>query len=68
MIPLLGRSAYPLIENQFAMLSECAGALFTRKREEEEDWGKCPALIRSCVMLGQKIGRPKEQGGQGSEV
>jgi hypothetical protein len=24
------------------MLSECAGALFTRKREEE-DWGKCPA-------------------------
>jgi len=38
------------------------------KREEEEDWGKCPALIRSCVMLGRKIGRPKEQGGQGSEV
>jgi len=23
------------------------------KREEEEDWGKCPALIRSCVMLGR---------------
>jgi hypothetical protein len=40
----------------------------TVKREEEEDWGKCPVLIRSCVMLGRKIGRPKEQGGQGSEV
>jgi len=28
MIPLFGRSAYPLIENQFAMLLECAEALF----------------------------------------
>ena len=25
-------------------------------------------LIRSRVVLGRKIGRPKEKGGQGSEV
>jgi hypothetical protein len=29
--PLLGRSALQLIENQFAMLLECAEALFERK-------------------------------------
>jgi len=30
MIPLFGRSALQLIENQFAMLLECAEALFER--------------------------------------
>jgi hypothetical protein len=30
MIPLFGRSALRLIENQFAMLLECAEALFER--------------------------------------
>jgi len=35
--------------------------LRTVKREEEEDWGKCPALIPSCVMLGRKIGRQRSR-------
>jgi hypothetical protein len=33
MIPLLGRSAYPLIKNQFAMLRERAEALFKRMEQ-----------------------------------
>jgi len=33
MIALLGRLAYQLIENQFAMLLECAQALFKRKEQ-----------------------------------
>jgi ATP-dependent DNA ligase len=38
------------------------------KREEDEEWGKRPALIRSRVNAGAKIGRPKERAAQGSEV
>jgi hypothetical protein len=33
MIPLFGRSALQLIENQFAMLVECAEALFERMEQ-----------------------------------
>jgi hypothetical protein len=33
MIPLFGRSALQLIENQFAMLLECAQALFERMEQ-----------------------------------
>jgi hypothetical protein len=33
MIPLIGRSALQLIENQFAMLLECAEALFERMEQ-----------------------------------
>ena len=38
-----------------------------RVKREEEDWSKCPALIRSCVMLGRKIGHPKEWAAKVSE-
>src|SRR5262249_56765912 len=37
--PLLGRSAYPLIENQFAMLLECAEALFKRMEQRLRQLG-----------------------------
>ena len=37
------------------------------KREAEEDWGKCPALIRSRLNAGAKNRPPKGKGGQGSE-
>jgi hypothetical protein len=40
MIALLGRLAYQLIENQFAMLLECAQALFKRKEQRlRQLWG-----------------------------
>jgi hypothetical protein len=38
------------------------------KREEEEDWGKRPALIRSSVSAAAKNRPPKGEGGQDSEV